>query len=105
MTLAEAVSPPARLASWNFLFLGVSVVGDSVHVEFVPCHSAGTLPSLHALTRCVLFGQMQLSLQQLHQRGSLTPPRARERDAVIPDSWFLFMQQMQLSLQQRCGDT
>ena len=57
MTLAEAATPPARLASWKFRFLGVSVSGDSVHVEFVPCHSAGTLPSLHALTRCVLFGQ------------------------------------------------
>ena len=58
MTLAEAATPPARLASWKFRFLGVSVSVDSVHVEFVPCHSAGTLPSLHALTRCVLFGQV-----------------------------------------------
>ena len=23
-----------------------------------PCHSAGTLPLLHVLTRCVLFGQL-----------------------------------------------
>ena len=58
MTLAEAATPPARLASWNFRFLGVSVAGDSAHAEFVPCHSAGTLPSLRVLTRCVLFGQM-----------------------------------------------
>ena len=64
MTFAEAATPPARLAFWNFLFLGVSVAGDSVHVEFVPCHSAGTLPSLHALTRCVLFGQMQRLFQE-----------------------------------------
>ncbi len=60
MTLAEAATPPGRLASWKFRFLGVSVSVDSVHVEFVPCHSAGTLPSLHALTRCVLFGQFML---------------------------------------------
>ena len=65
MTLAEAATPPARLASWKFRFLGVSVSGDSVHVEFVPCHSAGTLPSLHALTRCVLFGQRLLRLRKL----------------------------------------
>ena len=57
MTFAEAATPPARLASWKFRSLGISVARDSVHVEFVPCHSAGTLPSLHALTRCVLFGQ------------------------------------------------
>ena len=36
MTFAEAATPPARLASWNFLFLGVSVAGDSMHAEFVP---------------------------------------------------------------------
>ena len=36
MTLAEAAPPPARLASWNFRFLGVSVGEDSMHAEFVP---------------------------------------------------------------------
>ena len=35
MTLAEAATPPARLASWNFRFLGVSVAGDIMHAEFV----------------------------------------------------------------------
>ena len=34
-----------------------------MHAEFVPCHSAGTLPSLRALTRCVLFGQIAPSLR------------------------------------------
>ena len=38
MTLAEAAPPPARLASWNFCFLGVSVAGDSMHDEFVLLH-------------------------------------------------------------------
>ena len=36
MTFAEAASPHARLESWNFRFLGVSVAGDSMHAEFVP---------------------------------------------------------------------
>ena len=64
MTLAEAVTPATRLASWNFRFLGVSVVVDSVHVEFVRCHGAGTLPSLHASTRCVLFEERLRGKQQ-----------------------------------------
>ena len=40
------------------LFSWLSKQRCTLHVEFVPCHSAGTLPSLHALTRCVLFGHM-----------------------------------------------
>ena len=39
--------PPARLASWNFCFLGVSVAGDSMHAEFV--HVTAQAPS----HRCV----------------------------------------------------
>ena len=63
MTLAEAVTPPTRLASWNFRFPVVSAVVDSVHVDFVPCHGAGTLPSLHVLSRCVLFAQLWVGLE------------------------------------------
>ena len=42
MTFAEAAPAPARLASWHFRCLGVSVAGDSVHAEFVPCGTDGT---------------------------------------------------------------
>ena len=35
---AVAYTAPARLASWNFCFLGVSVAGDSMHDEFVLLH-------------------------------------------------------------------
>ena len=48
---------PAQADTLENLFSWLSKQRCTLHVEFVPCHSAGTLPSLHVLTRCVLFGQ------------------------------------------------
>ena len=54
MTFAEAAATPARLASWNFRFLGVAAAGDIMHAEFVLCHTVGTAyseASSHSLLR------------------------------------------------------